>query len=523
MHPAGGENEAGEPLSTALIEIQALINTRRAALKVATDGLSASLPAKWAKAAADALAEATPHEEIATSKEQCGGPVHSGTPHVEHPLMHSSKEQMGAARFVDLVNQTKGATGKPHSLGRKPLASALMKPLSRRGASLSSHVAVHVRLRPTAGHVNLSGTDEQLGTSVRHVTMPGGSTGGNVTVRGTAFDSAFMTSIIEGVDQGVAYTSIAQPLVDDFSRGFSCMLLAYGQTGSGKTHTIFGPPGSLNEHSLAGLVSGESPAAWGLFPRMCLSILDAGLGSLTASAVELLDEKAYDLLSERASLIVGAPIRATVPVTAPATAPVTAPTSGAASARAERPRSAAPSGSLSARDGALGLGRARERPRTAFRGSGALSARDGFGGLESVEPLEDVVSVLGETRMQLRGAADVAKLARTIELARGGAGRILNGRGSRSHCLVYLHLTSLDGEMLVQQVLVFADLASSSSNDLSSSAAWRVLKTGSEGEHPKQAEHARQPTGRSIDGPRDGSLVALCKVICALALRARRA
>jgi hypothetical protein len=349
-----------------------------------------------------------------------------------------------------------------------------------------------------------------------------------------------MTSIIEGVDQGVAYTSIAQPLVDDFCRGFSCMLLAYGQAGSGKTHTIFGPPGSLNEHSLAGLVSGESPAAWGLFPRMCLSILDAGLGSLTASAVELLDEKAYDLLSERAPLIVGAPIRATAPVTAPvtapATAPATAPMSGAASARAERPRSAAPSGSLSARDGALGAratsgaqGRARERPRTAFRGSGALSARDGFGGLESVGPVEDVVSVLGETRMQLRGAADVARLARTIELARGGAGRILNGRGSRSHCLVYLHLTSLDGEMLVQQVLVFADLASSSSNDLSSSAAWRcershlsssaawrVLKSGSEGEHSKQAEHARQPTGRSIDGPRDGSLVALCKVICAL-------
>ena len=154
-----GEDEEGEPVSFALIEIQALINTRRAALKVATDGLSASLPAKWAKAAADALAEATPHEEIATSKEQCGDPVHSGTPHVEHPLMHSSKEQIGAARFVDLVNQTKGATGKPHSLGRKPLASALMKPLSRRGASLSSHVAVHVRLRPTAGHANLSGTD----------------------------------------------------------------------------------------------------------------------------------------------------------------------------------------------------------------------------------------------------------------------------------------------------------------------------------------------------------------------------
>jgi hypothetical protein len=43
-----------------------------------------------------------------------------------------------------------------------------------------------------------------------------------------------------------------------------------------------------------------------------------------------------------------------------------------------------------------------------------------------------------------------------------------------------------------------------------------VIKSGSEGEHSKQAEHARQPTGRSIDGPRDGSLVALCRVICAL-------
>ena len=511
-----GVSGQGESLSTALIEIQALINTRRAALKVATDGLSASLPAKWAKATADALAAATPPE--------CG-PVHSDrTPHVEHPPLHSSKGQMGAACFVDFVRQTKGATGKPQIFGRKPLASALTKPLSRRGASLSSQVAVHVRLRPTAGHVNLSGTHEQPGTTVRHLTMPCGTTGGNVTVRGTAFDSAFMTSIIEGVDQGVAYTSIAQPLIDDFSRGFNCLLLAYGQTGSGKTHTLFGPPGSLNEHSLAGLVSGESPAAWGLFPRMCLSILDAGLGSLTASAIELLDEKAYDLLSERAPLIVGAPIRAT--------APATAPTSGAASASAERPRSAAPSGILSARYGALSAraasgaqGRARERPRTAFRGSGALSARARFGGLESVEPLEDVVSVLGETRMQLRGAADVARLARTVDLARGGAGHIHNSRGSRAHCLVYLHLTALDGEMLVQQVLVFADLASSSSNDLSSSAAWRVLKSGSEGEHSKHAEQIRKPTGRSIDGPRDGcfvneSLVALCKVIRALGAHA---
>ena len=139
------------------------------------------------------------------------------------------------------------------------------------------------------------------------------------------------------------------------------------------------------------------------------------------------------------------------------------------------------------------------------------------------------MSVLGETRMQLRGAADVARLARTVDLARGGAGHIHNSRGSRAHCLVYLHLTALDGEMLVQQVLVFADLASSSSNDLSSSAAWRVPKSGSEGEHSKHAEQIRKPTGRSIDGPRDGcfvnesvneSLVALCKVIRALGAHA---
>ena len=48
---------------------------------------------------------------------------------------------------------------------------------------------------------------------------------------------------------------------------------------------------------------------------------------------------------------------------------------------------------------------------------------------------------MGETLQPLRSAADVARLARTIELTRTAVGHLLNARSSRSHCLVHLHLT----------------------------------------------------------------------------------
>jgi len=68
---------------------------------------------------------------------------------------------------------------------------------------------------------------------------------------------------------------------------------------------MFGPPGSLTEVSLVE-TCGEAPAAWGVFPRTVLQLLKVpGLGKLHASAVEVYQDKAYDLLANRAALTVG--------------------------------------------------------------------------------------------------------------------------------------------------------------------------------------------------------------------------
>ena len=68
---------------------------------------------------------------------------------------------------------------------------------------------------------------------------------------------------------------------------------------------MFGPPGSLTEASLQS-AGGAAPAAWGMFPRAVLHLLQLpGLGRLHASAVEVYQEKAYDLLADRAQLAVG--------------------------------------------------------------------------------------------------------------------------------------------------------------------------------------------------------------------------
>ena len=72
---------------------------------------------------------------------------------------------------------------------------------------------------------------------------------------------------------------------------------------------------------------------------------------------------------------------------------------------------------------------------------------------------------MGETLQPLRSAADVARLARTIELTRTAVGHLLNARSSRSHCLVHLHLTEqVAGGGVARRQLLFVDLAGSDPN-----------------------------------------------------------
>ena len=86
---------------------------------------------------------------------------------------------------------------------------------------------------------------------------------------------------------------------------YSGAILCYGQTGSGKTHTMFGPPGSLTEASLAASTAGAAPSTWGIFPRMALELLQNGGGTLHASAIEVYSNQAYDLLADRAPIKIG--------------------------------------------------------------------------------------------------------------------------------------------------------------------------------------------------------------------------
>jgi kinesin family member 22 len=76
------------------------------------------------------------------------------------------------------------------------------------------------------------------------------------------------------------------PLLDRFQRGQNCVFFAYGMTNSGKTHTI---QGTSVDH--------------GLLPRLVAEILDNMSGSkgweLTASVLEIYQEKIYDLIVKR--------------------------------------------------------------------------------------------------------------------------------------------------------------------------------------------------------------------------------
>ena len=115
---------------------------------------------------------------------------------------------------------------------------------------------------------------------------------------------AAVDSVVTGSDQVEAFGAIASPLLARLRDGYSCTLLAYGQTGSGKTHTMFGPPGALTEASLAES-AGACPETWGIFPRIALELLLNSSGTLHASAIEVYQDNAYDLLADRAPLQVG--------------------------------------------------------------------------------------------------------------------------------------------------------------------------------------------------------------------------
>jgi hypothetical protein len=309
-----------------------------------------------------------------------------------------------------------------------------------------------------------------------------------VTRRGTldagGRDFAFPSTVVFGSDQAAAQAALAAPLLARLLEGFSCTLLAYGQTGSGKTHTMFGPPGSLTEESVRGCGGGEAPAAWGVFPRTVLQLLQVpGLGALHASAVEVYQEKAYDLLADRAQLAVVTQ-RLGTQVSAAGGKPLIIGNSHAETVNGTHPPGCrcgpcfrAGKEQLAARLAAVrgggDAGKSSARAAHASRAGGRAGADAGplSGGKEAE------FATVGESLWQLSTPEDVARLARVVEATRIAKGHQLNARSSRSHALVHLHLTQNVGGKLSRRRFLFVDLAGSE----------RVERSGVDGAGKKQA------------------------------------
>jgi hypothetical protein len=329
--------------------------------------------------------------------------------------------------------------------------------------------------------------------------------GGNVEVGGVSF--AYADAVIQGSDQGVAFASLATSMLRQLEEGYSVTLLAYGQTGSGKTHTMFGPPGSLSEAALAsrrreGKGGGtgerrggeaaaaaeeegtcsqeEAPEDWGVFPRCMMHLLRLpGFGTMHASAVEVYQETAFDLLNGRSPLKVGKSKTDAVGSGKVVVGKVrqmdrksgwkgndtqeefmereraTARKKAEMAARREAAQIAIKRGSRTSTSrrsstgtgtggGVGGVGGASSGKRASDAGGVASGGR---GGGQGGSGADAAFATVGETVQAITCDADIARLARLVEATRVAHGHALNARSSRSHCLVHVHVTtkSADG------------------------------------------------------------------------------
>ena len=351
-------------------------------------------------------------------------------------------------------------------------------------ASGTHSVAVSVRIRPGGSAV-----------------AP--SAGGGIACRGHSF--AYPHSVLCGSDQPGVGTELLSRLVRQFVRGgISCTLMAYGQTGSGKTYTMFGPTGALTEASLD-QASSAVPELWGCFPRAMMELLGAPeLAGATfhASAIEIYMEHAYDLLDGRKSVKVGSAKgsgRGTLVVADMGKAPVW-------SGDVQIVGGVHPSGCscfkcFQKTGGLVGKSRLADQTGAAAKKPGvprqAAKAAGGFSKAAGATSGEQF-GVEGETMWPMRTAADVAKLARLVESERVAHSHALNDRSSRSHCLIRVHCTLVEGGSTRKRLFLFVDLAGSE----------RIAKTEVTGARAREASNINQ------------SLTALGRVINELNHRA---
>lgn len=95
-------------------------------------------------------------------------------------------------------------------------------------------------------------------------------------------------------NQKLIFEEIAEPLFDDFLRGYNCTVLVYGMTSTGKTYTMTGDEKLYN---------GDLSESAGIIPRILFKLFDAISFQnndyiIKCSFIELYNEELKDLLNE---------------------------------------------------------------------------------------------------------------------------------------------------------------------------------------------------------------------------------
>ncbi|GAA5877858.1 hypothetical protein JCM8547_002698 [Rhodosporidiobolus lusitaniae] len=111
----------------------------------------------------------------------------------------------------------------------------------------------------------------------------GAGAGGQEQPRGTVYGP--------DADQGMLYSDVAKPILQQVLQGYNCTIFAYGQTGTGKTYTMEGDLSAYHGtfHPDAGLIP---RTLYSLFDRLAESKAEY---SVRCSFVELYNEELRDL------------------------------------------------------------------------------------------------------------------------------------------------------------------------------------------------------------------------------------
>ena len=304
--------------------------------------------------------------------------------------------------------------------------------------------------------------------------------------------AAWARHVVTGSDQAASYAALGEDLVEKLQAGYSCTLLAYGQTGSGKTYTMFGPSGCLTESALAEREGGAAPAPWGVFPRVALELLRSGGGStgggdgmvLHASAVEVYNNIAYDLLDDRRQLQISGGRRTEVAAVFGGSAEGAC---GAMGLQGKHPPGCSCRRCFKAVEEAKAAASAARRSRAAGASPSPAVADENRPRVKGGSVRRDKgpsssssFATVGEALWLLATPTDVARLARHVEASRSANSHRLNDRSSRSHCLVRLQVVTGGGRgggLLVRKQFLFVDLAGSE----------RTKKSGVEGQRLAEA------------------------------------